>query len=74
LINLPGLFLMQYKIVTVAVKPGFLGTNFEVGAEKLAAAVNEYIAAGWEPQGGVSIGESRGLKTPHLFQAMVKQR
>ena len=65
---------MQYKIVTVAAKPGFLGTNFAADAEKLAAAVNEQIAAGWEPQGGVSLGESRGLKTPHLFQAMVKHR
>jgi len=65
---------MQYKVLTVRVQPGLFGTNFETAAEKLAAAVNEHIAAGWEPQGGIGSAESRGFKTPQLFQAMVKRR
>lgn len=64
---------MEYKVVVVKAI-GFLGTNFEAAAEKLAADVNQLIALGWEPQGGISLGHSWSLKTPFLFQAMIKRR
>ncbi len=64
---------MEYKVVVVKAV-GFLGTNFEAAAEKLAEEVNRLIALGWEPQGGISPGHSWSLKTPFLFQAMIKRR
>ena len=65
---------MQYKVIVIKAPNGLMGSQFEAAAEKLAEAVNEQIAAGWEPQGGVSIGETKPFKTPCLFQAMVRSR
>lgn len=64
---------MDYKVIVVKCT-GLLGTDFEGAAEKLAALVRQQIALGWEPLGGVALGESGGTKTPHFFQAMVKPR
>ena len=64
---------MEYKIVVVKAL-GLLGTNFEAAAEKLADEVGRQIALGWEPHGGVSVGQSWSLKTPYLFQAMTRRR
>lgn len=64
---------MEYKIVVMQAQ-NFLGTDFTRAAEKLSAEVNREISAGWEPQGGVNVGESRALKLPFLFQAMIKRR
>jgi hypothetical protein len=64
---------MEYKIVVVKAV-GFLGTSFEAAAEKLAEEVGQLIALGWEPHGGVSLGQSRSFKTPYLFQAMTRRR
>ena len=64
---------MEYKIVVVKAL-GLLGTNFEAAAEKLAEEVNQHIALGWEPQGGVSVGQTWNVKTPYLFQAMTRRR
>jgi len=65
---------MEYKIVVVKAAAGFFGTNFEAAAEKLAAEVGQQIALGWEPQGGVSLGQTWNVKTPYLFQAMTRRR
>jgi hypothetical protein len=64
---------MEYKIVVVKAV-GLLGTNFEAAAEKLAEEVTRQIAQGWEPHGGVSLGQSMSFKTPYLFQAMTRHR
>ncbi len=64
---------MEYKIVVMKAA-GFLGTNFESAAEKLAEEVGRQIALGWEPQGGISVGHSWSIKTPYLFQAMTRRR
>jgi O-acetyl-ADP-ribose deacetylase (regulator of RNase III) len=53
---------------------GAFGTDFETSAEQLAAKVQEHISLGWEPIGGVAVGETGGMKTPYLFQAMIKRR
>lgn len=54
---------MQYRIVSVT-------SIWSVanGLEKLARLVNEAIADGWEPVGGVCI------HAPNLAQAMIKRR
>ncbi len=64
---------MQYKII-VAKAMGFLGTDFAAAAVRLAEEVNREIAAGWEPQGGISTGNTFSFKTPYLFQAMIRRR
>jgi hypothetical protein len=64
---------MEYKIIVVKAV-GFLGTDFESAGEKLAEEVSRELAAGWEPQGGVCIGNTLSFKTPYLFQAVVRRR
>lgn len=59
---------MEYKIVVVKAVAGFLTMRFELATEKLSAEVNQQIALGWEPQGGVS------YTVPYLFQAMTRRR
>lgn len=65
---------MEYKILTAVTDSGILGTNFETTAAKLAHEVNQHLMLGWEPQGGVCVGDTQSLKRPYLFQAMVKRR
>lgn len=60
---------MSYKILVVNAVSG-LGTNFQDAAERLAELVNNDIASGWTPLGGVAVGETMSTKEPHLFQAM----
>jgi len=61
---------MQYKVVVVdAVKRW--GTNFEKAADELSRLVNEQIAQGWEPIGGVTVGRTQSTENPFLLQAMV---
>jgi hypothetical protein len=64
---------MDYKIIIMKCC-GLMGTDFADAAEKLAAAVREQISHGWEPLGGVALGETAVTKAPHLFQAMIKRR
>ena len=64
---------MEYKIIVVKAV-GFLGTNFETAAEKLAEEVGRHLALGWEPQGGIGSGHTLSFKTPYLFQAMIRRR
>ena len=63
---------MQYKVIVVGAVKG-LGTNFPKAAEQLADAVNEEIAQGWEPLGGVNVGRTMSTEEPHLLQAMIKR-
>ncbi len=63
---------MSYKILVVNAVSGF-GTDFQDAAERLAKLVNEEIASGWAPSGGVAVGETMSTKEPYLFQAMVGQ-
>lgn len=65
---------MDYKVIVMKCGSTFFGTDFPGAAEKLATVVREQISNGWEPIGGVATGETGGLKTPHLFQAMIKRR
>ncbi|MBI5688572.1 MAG: DUF1737 domain-containing protein [Verrucomicrobia bacterium] len=64
---------MDYQVIVMKCCGAF-GTDFPAAVEQLAAKVREQISHGWEPLGGVAVGETGGLKTPHLFQAMIKRR
>lgn len=64
---------MEYKVVVVKAL-SVLGTDFAAAAAALAEEVNRELASGWEPQGGVSTGTSRSIKTPYLFQALIRRR
>ncbi|MCF7686809.1 MAG: hypothetical protein K9M98_13485 [Cephaloticoccus sp.] len=65
---------MEYKIITIKADETFTGTQFVSTAAKLAEEVNDHIALGWEPQGGVCEGETRSFHSKQLFQALVKRR
>jgi hypothetical protein len=54
---------MQYQIISVSAV--FSGSK---ALEKLTKEVNEAIALGWEPQGGVAVAANQ------YIQAMVKRR
>lgn len=56
---------MEYKLITVS----FFWSSARAFAE-LTRAVNESIALGWEPMGGIAVLDQRGC----LVQAMVKRR
>ena len=62
---------MNYKVVTVSAA-AFIGTNFESAALELTEKVEELLAEGWQPQGGIAVGETQTTKAPYLFQALVK--
>ena len=63
---------MQYKVVVVDAVKGW-GTDFEKAADELSRLVNEQIAQGWEPTGGVNVGRTQSTENPYLLQAMVKR-
>jgi hypothetical protein len=54
---------MQYKVITVTAV--FSGSK---ALEKLTKEVNEAIALGWEPVGGIAFANAC------LLQAMIKRR
>jgi hypothetical protein len=54
---------MQYKIISVSAV--FSGSK---ALEKLTKEVNEAIALGWEPMGGLATNGT------NLYQALVKRR
>jgi len=62
---------MEYKVIMKKVETGFLGINLEATAEKFALEINQEIARGWEPQGGVGMGGPQ--MRPFLFQALIKR-
>ncbi len=54
---------MQYRVIAVST-----GFSPKRALERLVREVNEAIALGWEPQGGITIHGTQ------LLQAMVKRR
>ena len=56
---------MEYKLITVS-----FCWSCDKAFEKLTHAVNDAIALGWEPVGGLAVLEKRG----RLMQAMIKRR
>jgi hypothetical protein len=63
---------MQYKILIEKAGSAWR-TNFEQAAAALSLKVNEAIRDGWEPQGGVAVGETTATEVPFLMQAMIKR-
>jgi len=63
---------MEYKIL-IEKAGSALRTNFERAAEALSLKVNEAIRDGWEPKGGIAVGETAATEVPYLMQAMVKK-
>jgi Domain of unknown function (DUF1737) len=61
---------VQYKLIAVKAVYG-LGTDFQRAGEELSQQVNEALAAGWKPQGGVMVGKTQSTREPYLFQAIV---
>jgi hypothetical protein len=62
---------MEYKIVVKKVRSVF-AAKVDQAAEDLTREVNENVARGWEPVGGVTIGAAGGAS--YLLQAMIKRR
>ncbi len=62
---------MEYKILVKKVGMG-LTRKIDQAAEELAKEVNEYIARGWEPAGGIAVGAVGSAS--YLTQAMVRRR
>ena len=59
---------MQYRVICVG-NSGFSLTDFPKRAlERLTQEVNEAIAQGWEPQGGITIYGTQ------ILQVMIKRR
>jgi hypothetical protein len=63
---------MEYQVIVVSAVRG-LSTNFKNAAVELAEKVNSAIRNGWEPSGGVTVGETQSTNEPFLLQAMVKR-
>ena len=63
---------MEYKILIERAGSAWR-TNFERAAEALSQKVNEAIRDGWEPKGGVAVGETTATEVPFLMQAMIKR-
>lgn len=62
---------MEYKVITQKVG-GILSLDVVKCAEALTREVNDQIALGWEPLGGVAMGHT-GAST-YLLQALIKRR
>ena len=60
---------MEYKVIFVKAS-GLLSLDAEKSAADLARQVNEALALGWEPTGGVALTANN----THLAQALVKRR
>jgi hypothetical protein len=59
---------MQYRVISVS-NSGLIFTAFPKRTlERLIKEVNEAIAQGWEPQGGITIYGTQ------MLQAMIKRR
>lgn len=62
---------MEYKVIVKKVGLG-LTRRVDTAAEELAKEVNDYVARGWEPAGGVAMGVAGS--TPYLLQAVMRRR
>jgi hypothetical protein len=63
---------MRYKIL-VQKAGSMLKTDFERAAQELSDKVNEALRDGWEPQGGLAVGQTTAAPTAYLMQAVVKK-
>lgn len=61
---------MEYKII-VKKAAMRLTRRIEQAADELAKEVNDHIARGWEPAGGVTMGLAGAA--PFLMQAVVRR-
>jgi hypothetical protein len=61
---------MEYKVIVK--KVGGLTRKVDNAAEELMRDVNEHIARGWEPIGGVEMGVAG--TAPYLLQAVIRRR
>lgn len=64
---------LTYKVVTVPCTKG-LANTIEIAAVELTNLVNNHIAGGWEPLGGIAMGESQVFEVPYLLQALVRKQ
>ncbi|HUF48344.1 MAG TPA: hypothetical protein VMM93_11050 [Vicinamibacterales bacterium] len=62
---------MTYKVIVQKVESA-LSRNVGKAARELSRQVNDQMALGWEPVGGVAIGTAGSA--PYLLQALVKRR
>ena len=62
---------MEYRLVKHKVS-AVLSKNVEKLADEFTRQVNEHIRSGWEPVGGVAIGQAGS--TTYLIQALIKRR
>ncbi len=62
---------MEYKVIVRKVGMG-LTRKIDQAAEELTKEVNEHIARGWEPAGGVAMGVAG--TAPFLLQAVIRRR
>jgi hypothetical protein len=62
---------MTYTIITVNAVQG-MTTHFDRASEELSKLVNDAIAQGWKPQGGVAVGVTQQTHQPFMFQALVR--
>jgi hypothetical protein len=60
---------MTYQVITVSAMAGLV-TNFEKAATGLSVLVTQAISDGWQPLGGVAVGNTQSTLEPYLFQAM----
>jgi hypothetical protein len=58
---------MNRKIIEFAIVSG-------TSSEGVASTINDLISDGWEPLGGVSIGLTPTLSSPHYAQSIVKYK
>jgi hypothetical protein len=61
----------EYQVVVQKV-PNPFARNVNQAAKALSQQVNSLIALGWQPVGGVAIGNTGTV--PYLLQALVKPR
>ena len=61
---------MEYKVIVK--KVGGITRKVDNAAEELMREVNEHIARGWEPMGGVAMGVAG--TAPYILQAVIRRR
>ena len=62
---------MEYKVIVQKVANA-LTRNVSKAAADLSREVNKHVAQGWEPLGGVAIGDAG--TAPYLLQTMIRRR
>ena len=62
---------MEYRVIKRKIS-AVLARNVTLAVEEFGREVHEQLKSGWEPVGGVAVGQA-GSHT-YLFQAVVKRR